>query len=184
MSPELSPYKNRGLRFSSTCPSLTFTSYIQTSSFPFMNMQFLVLHLVSLLPTVRIILIFINLLLFVRLLITRSSILPLSPGPLCLPLVGFLPFLGRDIHLTLTKLTRKFGPIYQVFLGNERIVLSDSSVVRESFQQQVFSGRPDTISSHNITSSTSINRTFMSTTHRISTVPDDFKEDSSAHSFM
>lgn len=71
--------------------------------------------------------------------------LQLPPGPTGLPFLGYLPFLGNEIHLTLTDLSRRFGPIYQIFLGGIRVVvLNDASLVRHAFKQTVFSGRPDT----------------------------------------
>lgn len=73
------------------------------------------------------------------------SALQLPPGPIGLPVLGYLPFLGNEIHLTLTDLSRRFGPIYQIFLGGIRVVvLNDASLVRQAFKQTVFSGRPDT----------------------------------------
>ncbi|KAK8774876.1 hypothetical protein V5799_010591, partial [Amblyomma americanum] len=71
--------------------------------------------------------------------------LPLPPGPWGLPLVGFLPFLGRDFNRTLQALARTYGPIYQIFLGSKRVVvISDPKLVRQAFSQAAFSGRPDT----------------------------------------
>jgi hypothetical protein len=73
------------------------------------------------------------------------SSLQLPPGPMGLPFLGYLPFLGNEIHLTLTDLSHKFGPIYQIFLGGIRVVvLNDAALVRQAFKQTVFSGRPDT----------------------------------------
>lgn len=71
--------------------------------------------------------------------------LKLPPGPMGLPFLGYLPFVGREIHLTLTSLSERYGPIYQIFLGSIRVVvLNDASLVRQAFKQPVFSGRPDT----------------------------------------
>lgn len=108
-------------------------------------MHTLVPTLVSTIPTVRLCLIFIIVFLIVRLYITRSPLLSLPPGPFGIPLLGFLPFLGQDFHFTLTQLSQRFGPIYQIFLGSKRIVvISDSQIIRQAFRLQVFSGRPDT----------------------------------------
>lgn len=69
----------------------------------------------------------------------------LPPGPRGFPLVGYLPFLGSDLHVSLTQLSNKYGPIYQIFLGSIRVVvLTDASLVRQAFRQPVFSGRPNT----------------------------------------
>lgn len=71
--------------------------------------------------------------------------LKLPPGPMGLPFVGYMPFVGNEIHLTLTSLSDRYGPIYQIFLGGIRVVvLNDASLVRQAFKQPVFSGRPDT----------------------------------------
>ncbi|XP_029844575.2 cytochrome P450 18a1 [Ixodes scapularis] len=67
------------------------------------------------------------------------------PGPRGLPLVGFLPFLGKDFHRTLQTLAAVYGPVYQIFLGSKRVVvISDHKLVRRAFSQAAFSGRPDT----------------------------------------
>lgn len=71
--------------------------------------------------------------------------LKLPPGPRGLPFLGYLPFVGTEIHLTLTTLSERYGPIYQIYLGGIRVVvLNDASLVRQAFKQPVFSGRPDT----------------------------------------
>lgn len=99
------------------------------------------------LPSLRLALIFTIVVLLVRLYFLKSSEYRknLPPGPRGVPILGFLPFLNSEFHLTLTKLSEKFGPIYQIYLGRKRVVvLNDSKLVREAFRQQVFSGRPDT----------------------------------------
>lgn len=76
---------------------------------------------------------------------TSLAHLKLPPGPMGLPFLGYLPFVSNEIHLTLTSLSEKYGPIYQIFLGGIRVVvLNDASLVRQAFKQPVFSGRPDT----------------------------------------
>lgn len=100
--------------------------------------------------SIRLVLIFTTVCLFVKILLSsrRSSLfsgLPLPPGPRGIPFLGFLPFLDKDFHITLTSLSQKFGPVYQIFLGGKRVVvLNDAKLVREAFRQPVFSGRPDT----------------------------------------
>ncbi|KFM60504.1 Cytochrome P450 18a1, partial [Stegodyphus mimosarum] len=70
---------------------------------------------------------------------------PLPPGPMGLPILGYLPFLGKDYHLTLTNLGKKFGSVYQIYLGAKRVVvINDHNLIRHAFKQPVFSGRPDT----------------------------------------
>lgn len=112
------------------------------------ELKSIVTLLTTFLPSLRLVLIFTIVLLLVRLILQKSSggnKLPLPPGPRGVPILGFLPFLNSEFHLTLTKLSDKFGPIYQIYLGRKRVVvLNDSKLVREAFRQPVFSGRPDT----------------------------------------
>ena len=71
--------------------------------------------------------------------------LKLPPGPWGIPILGFFPFVGKELHVTLTNLSQKYGPIYQIFLGGIRVViLNDAKLIRGAFKQQVFSGRPNT----------------------------------------
>ena len=71
--------------------------------------------------------------------------LPFPPGPYGIPFFGFLPFLGHNFHFTLTRLSKWYGPIYQIYLGTNRIVIiNDHKIIREAFRQPVFSGRPST----------------------------------------
>lgn len=51
----------------------------------------------------------------------------------------------KDFHLTLTNLSHKYGPIYQIFLGSKRVVvINDAKIIKQAFRLPVFSGRPDT----------------------------------------
>lgn len=105
--------------------------------------------LVAYIPTVRVLLLFALAFLVARLLLTRNIssciVRPLPPGPLGLPILGSLPFLGQELHVTLANLAARFGPLFQIYLGRRRVVvLSDAKLVREAFRQAVFSGRPDT----------------------------------------
>ncbi|RWS23199.1 geraniol 8-hydroxylase-like protein [Leptotrombidium deliense] len=35
------------------------------------------------------------------------------PGPYCLPIVGYLPFLGTRPHKVFNKLAEKYGPVFK-----------------------------------------------------------------------
>ncbi|XP_048245202.1 cytochrome P450 1A1-like [Haliotis rufescens] len=48
------------------------------------------------------------------------------PGPWCLPLVGYFPFLGEKPHLTLTRLGNKYGPVFRLSLGMKDVVVINS----------------------------------------------------------
>ncbi|XP_077535558.1 cytochrome P450 18a1 [Haemaphysalis longicornis] len=89
--------------------------------------------------------VFVAVLLLSRRLFFGGRLPPLPPGPWGLPLVGFLPFLGKEFHRTLQGLAATYGPVYQIFLGSKRVVvISDPKLVRRAFSQAAFSGRPDT----------------------------------------
>ncbi|KAK4389420.1 cytochrome [Sesamum angolense] len=47
----------------------------------------------------------------------RTPFLP--PGPGGLPILGYLPFLRKDLHHQFTELAGKYGPIYKLWLGNK-----------------------------------------------------------------
>ncbi|RWS14884.1 cytochrome P450-like protein 20 [Dinothrombium tinctorium] len=106
-------------------------------------MDSLVLTLV--LPSIRLLLLFFIVFLIARLWFKVETQLPLPPGPFSIPFLGFLPFVGQDFHITLAHLSKRYGSVYQLFLGRNRIVvISDSNIIREAFRQPIFSGRPDT----------------------------------------
>ncbi|KAK6145711.1 hypothetical protein DH2020_022531 [Rehmannia glutinosa] len=52
-------------------------------------------------------------------LIKSSSNTNTPPGPRGLPIVGYLPFLRRDLHHQLTELSHQYGPIFKLRLGNK-----------------------------------------------------------------
>lgn len=73
----------------------------------------------------------------------RRSRLP--PGPVGLPLLGYLPFLRPEAHLQFAEMSAKYGGIFSLSLGNQFVVvLSDYRLIREAFRREDFTGRPDT----------------------------------------
>lgn len=57
---------------------------------------------------------------------------PQPPGPRGLPLVGYLPYLGTNLHREFTKLATAYGPIFKLQLGTQPcVVISCPSLVKE-----------------------------------------------------
>ncbi|XP_043683694.1 cytochrome P450 306a1 isoform X2 [Vespula pensylvanica] len=67
----------------------------------------------------------------------------LPPGPLGLPIVGYLPWIDpKAPHETLTELTRKYGPICGLKMGSVyTVLLSDPRLIRQVFAKDTFAGR-------------------------------------------
>lgn len=71
------------------------------------------------------------------------------PGPFAWPLVGNAMQLGQLPHITLSKLAKKYGNVYQIRLGcNDIVVLNGHTAIREALIQhsREFAGRPNFIS--------------------------------------
>ncbi|CAG2112194.1 unnamed protein product, partial [Medioppia subpectinata] len=64
-------------------------------------------------------------------------------GPIGVPLVGYLPFLGRQPHRDIAKLSEKYGNVFTLQLGVHNIViLNDWEAVKDAFQKDAFLDRP------------------------------------------
>uniref|UniRef100_A0A914WW44 unspecific monooxygenase n=1 Tax=Plectus sambesii TaxID=2011161 RepID=A0A914WW44_9BILA len=74
--------------------------------------------------------------------------LPEPPGPYGLPVVGYMPFLGSKPHLVFAKLSQKYGDIFQVQLGTQKVVVLNSlDVIKEAYIKDAsFAGRPNSAS--------------------------------------
>ncbi|CAL1272927.1 unnamed protein product [Larinioides sclopetarius] len=65
------------------------------------------------------------------------------PGPMGLPIVGYLPFLTEDLHLDFMKLGKKYGDIFSLKLGSQDIVvLHGADVIKEALNKSELLGRP------------------------------------------
>ncbi|CAG7716337.1 unnamed protein product [Allacma fusca] len=75
---------------------------------------------------------------------TNKSPSNLPPGPIKMPVLGHLPFLGSQPHKRLVQWKSKYGPIMQVWFGSYRaVVIQDVDLIRKSLNLKTFSGRPD-----------------------------------------
>ncbi|KAI7746539.1 hypothetical protein M8C21_004681 [Ambrosia artemisiifolia] len=57
---------------------------------------------------------------------SRNCTTPLPPGPYGLPVVGYLPFIGSNLHERFTKLAKTYGPIFSLRLGSKLHVVVNS----------------------------------------------------------
>lgn len=77
--------------------------------------------------------------------VVRRRKLPPGPG-LALPLIGHLYLIGKPLHRSLYNLSKKYGSIYSLRLGNRLVVVvSSSAVAEECFTKNndiVFANRP------------------------------------------
>ena len=61
--------------------------------------------------------------------IWRKTTSRLPPGPFGLPVLGYLPFLGKELHSDFATLAKRFGPIYTLQLGRRTCIIVNSSDV-------------------------------------------------------
>ncbi|KAK6158032.1 hypothetical protein DH2020_005346 [Rehmannia glutinosa] len=76
----------------------------------------------------------------------KTPLLP--PGPRGFPIVGYLPFLRKDLHHQLTELSHQHGPIYKLWIGNKLwIVVNSTSLIKEVLRNQdaIFANRDITV---------------------------------------
>ena len=70
----------------------------------------------------------------------------LPPGPVGVPVLGYLPFLDVD-HLgkSFKDLGKKFGDVFSLRVGTEMaVVLNSYEAIKRAFAQEELTARPDT----------------------------------------
>ena len=68
---------------------------------------------------------------------SRKVIPPWPPGPRGLPIIGYLPFLGTELHRKFEELAGVYGPIYKVWIGQKLcVVVNSPSLVKEVVRDQ------------------------------------------------
>ena len=68
------------------------------------------------------------------------------PGPWGLPIVGYIPFLGRKMNKTITALAKRYGDVFQLPIGTRKVVvISGQRAIREALLNKAteFAGRPN-----------------------------------------
>lgn len=81
------------------------------------------------------------------------------PGPKPLPIIGNVLEVGSNPHLSLTAMSKCYGPVFQVQIGMRPVVvLSRNDVIRQALLKQgdEFSGRPDLYSTRFISNGKSL----------------------------
>ncbi|KAI3439165.1 Peroxidase [Psidium guajava] len=79
---------------------------------------------------------------------SKNATPPMPPGPRGLPFLGYLPFLGTDLHRKFAELAEAYGPIYKIQLGSKLyIVVNSASLAKEIVRDQdlTFANRDPTI---------------------------------------
>ena len=68
----------------------------------------------------------------------------LPPGPVGLPIVGYIPFIPSDYEKGLERLTNKYGKIFSMRLAsNDVVVISDFNILKKVMMNDAFNYRPD-----------------------------------------
>ena len=70
----------------------------------------------------------------------------LPPGPVGLPVLGYLPFLDVfDLASSFTQISRRFGDIFSLRVGTElTVVLNSYEAIKAAFSRPEFNARPNT----------------------------------------
>lgn len=75
----------------------------------------------------------------------RNKLKDFPPGPTGLPLLGYIPFMGKYPARTYLNLAKKYGPVLSISLGSEPyVILNDYESIQEALVKNghAFSGRP------------------------------------------
>ncbi|KAF3448406.1 hypothetical protein FNV43_RR09119 [Rhamnella rubrinervis] len=67
----------------------------------------------------------------------KTEKVTLPPGPQGLPIVGYLPYLGANLHQTFMELAQVHGPIYKLSIGQKLcVIISSPSLIKEVVKDQ------------------------------------------------
>jgi hypothetical protein len=80
----------------------------------------------------------------------RASLRPkkFPPGPTNIPILGSLLYVDvRNLSKSFSKLSKKYGDIFSLFVGRTPVVVLNSyDLIKTSFERMEFSGRPGNFS--------------------------------------
>ena len=70
------------------------------------------------------------------------------PGPTNIPLIGSLLYVDvRNLSKSFSKLSKKYGDIFSLFVGRTPVVVINSyELIKSTFERMEFSGRPGNFS--------------------------------------
>ncbi len=72
-----------------------------------------------------------------------AKTLTMPPGPISFPVTGYLPWINNYFHLTLLEVSKKYGKVCSLMMGQTTvIVLSDFDVIKKAFGMGIFTGKP------------------------------------------
>lgn len=68
----------------------------------------------------------------------------LPPGPMGIPILGYMPFLGSEPYKKLVTLSEKYGPVMSIRMGLRNVVfLNGWEACSEAFRNDTFNARPE-----------------------------------------
>ncbi|XP_072534409.1 cytochrome P450 1B1 [Salminus brasiliensis] len=81
----------------------------------------------------------------VRLLHRSTSLARSIPGPFPWPVIGNAAQLGAAPHIYFSRMTQRYGDVFQVRLGSRRVVVLNGDAIRHALVHKAvdFAGRPD-----------------------------------------
>jgi hypothetical protein len=74
------------------------------------------------------------------------------PGPLGLPVFGYIPLLNSKApYLTLCELKQQYGRVFSVYFGSiYAVIVADAKLMREALSQEEFNKRAPLLVNHGI----------------------------------
>ena len=78
----------------------------------------------------------------------------LPPGPIGVPILGYVPYLSKFPYLQFTELSKTYGSVYSLRLGpSDIVIICGWPALKEAFSKDELLDRPDLLSSFGLVSS-------------------------------